>query len=136
MLGAKRMNQRQSILVLVCLLVFAVGVASSLLTTLGPELPPGVLGQRCRWVIEQGYPLTNTTYTFFQTHREDPAYTYLEYREPGDWTAFSTELQNAMDTQPEYITVHYVYDDAHSILYYRLDLHQQGIHELVAYWIL
>jgi hypothetical protein len=129
------MNQRQSILVLICLLVFAVGVATSLFAVSRPVLPPGVLGQRCRWVLEQGYELTNTTYTFFQTHRDDPAYTYRAYQEPEDWTAFLMELQEAMDTTPESVTVHYVYDGAHAILYYRLDMHQQDTHELIAYWV-
>jgi hypothetical protein len=94
------------------------------------------LGQRCQWIIEQGYELSETPYQQYLDYVGDMQYDYTEYQEPADWTTFSTRLHAAMDTVPEHVNIYFVYDDSlvhGEILYFRVDT--TLVHELISYWI-
>lgn len=66
----------------------------------------------------------------------NPVYNLTKYEDPGDWTAFHTQLTAIMDTMPEKVTINYVYDENQTrgkIIYFRFDT--TDVHELIVYWV-
>jgi hypothetical protein len=121
---------------LIVLTVIAIFIIIYFAWPRSPELPPGILGQRLKTLLDQGYDVVETNYETFLDYMNNPIYEYTEYREPNNWSEFRFKLDAAMIAIPEYVTINYVYNPnlvQGAVIYFRIDT--DIVHDLNAYWI-